>query len=146
MMKKLLTVLLLIIFMCFALSACVAPWAAKIAEMKTTWQSEIPFMQFMVSGNENMRGIGFGLVVDSNGGGKDICFFWSCITVEFFVYLTNGETDYEKIIASDDNVVLYGTYSYPNKIRKQVKLTIKNELYSDRLFNGLYDSIILTYL
>jgi hypothetical protein len=143
--KKVLILLLLLIFMLLALSSCVAPWAAKIAEMKTTWKSETPFIQFTIPPSEP-NGIGLGYVVDSNGERKDICFLWSCITVEFFVYLTNGETDHEKILAADDNVVLYGRYSYPNKIRKQVKLTIKNELYSDRLFNGLYDSIILTYL
>ncbi|MDR2266025.1 MAG: hypothetical protein LBE09_00365 [Christensenellaceae bacterium] len=46
----------------------------------------------------------------------------------------------------EDNIVLYGTYSYRSKIKKQVKLTIVDEKYPDKLFNGLYDSIILTYL
>ncbi|MDR2266405.1 MAG: hypothetical protein LBE09_02300 [Christensenellaceae bacterium] len=112
--------------------------------MKTTWKSETPFMQFTVPTN-GANGVGFGYVVDSNGEERDICFFWSGVTSCFYIHLTNGETDYKKIFAADD-VVLYGTYSYRSKRNKQVKLTIKDEVYSDRLFNGLYDSIILTYL
>ncbi|MDR2267389.1 MAG: hypothetical protein LBE09_07420 [Christensenellaceae bacterium] len=144
MIKKVFTLFLLVIFMLLGLSACLSPWAIEIMEMKTTWKSETPFIQFTIPASEP-NGIGFGYVVDSNGEKKDICFLWSGPTSHFFIYLTNGETDYNKICAADD-VVLYGMYSYHSKRNKQVKLTIKEEDYPDSLFNGLYDSIILTYL
>jgi hypothetical protein len=146
MIKKVFASFLFVIFLLFALSACASPWAIEISDMKTTWNSETPFIQFTVSENEYLNGLGLGYVIDANGEEKEICFFWSGPTSHFWVRLTNGETDYEKIFAVDDNVVLYGTYSYRSKIKKQVKLNIVDEKYPDKLFNGLYDSIILTYL
>jgi hypothetical protein len=141
--KKAFILLLLLIFMLLALTSCGHPWATRIAQTKTTWQSETPFMQFTVV--EADMPVGFGYVVDSNGEKKDICLYWLPQRVKFFVYLTNGETDYEKIFDARDTV-LSGRFSYHNIIKKQVKLTIENHPYPDKLFNGLYDSIILTSL
>ncbi|MDR2266028.1 MAG: hypothetical protein LBE09_00380 [Christensenellaceae bacterium] len=111
--------------------------------MKTTWQSETPFMRFTVV--EADTTVGFGYVIDSNGEKKDICFYWWPKRVKFFVCLTNGEMDYEKTDDARDTV-LSGRFSYHNIIKKQVKLIIESHPYPDKLFNGLYDSIILTYL
>ncbi|MDR2266026.1 MAG: hypothetical protein LBE09_00370 [Christensenellaceae bacterium] len=43
--------------------------------MKTTWKSETPFIQFTVSENEYLDGVGLGCVIDSNGAEKAICFW-----------------------------------------------------------------------